>query len=520
MSPSKNTVMKATGIIAVTAAISKVLGFAREMAIAYKFGSSWQTDAFNLAMSIPGLLFAAIATAIRTVFIPVFTDVATHKGKQKAFDLTNNVINTVLLVSVLLILLGELFTAPLVHLFARGFEGETFNLAVELTRIMLPVIIVFGLTGVISGVLNALQEFTAPALVGFPYNIIIIAGIFSLGSIYGIFGLAVTTVIGISSQLLILIPSLRKTGYRYRFYLDLKAPELVLILELMVPTLIGTAMGEINIMVDRMLASGLPEGSISALNYASRLNGFPLGIVVSSVVTAIYPTMSHAAATNDKKRFKESIDSSLRTMSFLVMPMMIGLMVLATPITQVVYERGAFTPEATVATAIALFYYSAGLLVASWRDVVNRGFWSLKDTLTPMFISAGAVVINIIANLSLVGPMGHAGLAIGTTIAATFSSIISLIFLRKKTGPLGMRSILSSLLKITIASGVMALVAIFGWQLVAPYAISGMKRVLLLFAVIGTAAISYFLTAYILKVEEMDVARSLARKVLGKFSKR
>lgn len=520
MSSTKSNVIKATGIIAVASALSKILGFAREMSIAYKFGSTWQTDAFNIAAAIPGLLFAAVATAIRTVFIPIFTDVATHKGKDKAMDLANNVINTVVIISLLLIIVGEVLAVPLVHLFARGFEGETFALAVDLTRVMLPVMVIFGLVGIISGILNALNKFTAPALVGFPYNILIISGVFTLGSIYGIYGLAIATVVGITSQFFILLPSLKKTGFRYKFYIDLKAPELLKILELTLPTLVGTAMGEINVMIDRMLASGLPEGSISALNYAGRLNGLPTGIVVASVVTAIYPTMSHAAATKNKAQFVASIDNSLRTMTFLVLPMMIGLMVLATPITQVVYQRGAFTLEASQATATALFFYSLGLLSLSWREVINRGFWSMKDTLTPMFISAGAVLVNIAANLSLVGIMGHAGLALGTTIAATVSALLALILLRKKTGPLGLRSVISSLIKTLIASAVMAVVAIISWRFVAPYAIGGPIRAILLFGVIGLAAIAYFATAYLLQIEEMDVARGLLKKVFGKFSKR
>lgn len=511
--------MKATGIIAIATVISKILGFAREVSIAYKFGSTWQTDAYNIALSIPGLLFAAVATAIRTVFIPVFTDVATHRGKEKAMDLANNVINTTLLIAIILIVLGEIFAAPLVHLFARGFEGEVFDLAVDLTRIVLPVMIFYALVGIASGILNALQQFTAPALTGVPYNILIISGVFTIGSIWGIYGLAIATVVGIGSQLLILLPSLKKTGFRYRFFIDLRSPELLLILELMLPTLIGTAVNEINIMIDRMLASSLPEGSITALNYASRINMLPYGIVVSSVVTAIYPTMSQAAATKNKEQFMQSINSSLRTMSFLVMPMMVGLIVLNVPVTQVIYERGAFTKEATIATSSALLFYALGLLSMSWRDVINRGFWSLKDTLTPMFISAGAVVVNIIANLSLVGPLGHSGLALGTTIAATFSAFLALAFLRKKTGPLGLKSILNSLSKIILASLVMAVVAIFGWQLLLPYATTRLIRAILLFVVIGVSALAYFATAYILKIEEMDVARKIMRKAKDKYDK-
>ena len=172
--------------------LSKVLGFAREMSIAYRFGSNWQTDAYNIAYAIPGLLFAAVSTAIRTVFIPVFTDISTHKGKNKAMDFANNVINATLLVSLLLIVFGEVFAAQLVRFFARGFEGETFALAVDLTRIMIPAIIAYGLTGIVSGILNALQRFTAPALVGVPMNMLIVAGVFTLGSYYGIYGLAVS----------------------------------------------------------------------------------------------------------------------------------------------------------------------------------------------------------------------------------------------------------------------------------------------------------------------------------------
>ncbi|MDD2431585.1 MAG: murein biosynthesis integral membrane protein MurJ [Firmicutes bacterium] len=520
MSSVRNTVIKATGVIAIASALSKILGFVREMSIAYQFGSTWQTDAFNIAHSIPGLLFAAVATAIRTVFIPVFTDVATHKGKDKAMELANNVINTTLLISFILIVAGEIFAGPLVRLFARGFEGETFDLAVSLTRVMIPTIVFLGLIGIVSGILNALQKFTAPALVGFPYNILIIAGIFTLGSYFGIYGLAIATFLGIGSQLLILLPSLKKTGFRYKFYINLKSPEIVLILELMVPTLISTAMGEINVMVDKMLASGLPEGSISALSYANRLYALPIGIVVSAVVTAIYPTMSQAAATKNRQQFVSSVDSSIRIMSFLVLPMMIGLLVLTTPIVQVVYERGAFGPSDSIQTATALFFYSLGLLAASWREVINRGFWSMKNTLIPMFISAGAVITNIAFNFILVGSMGHGGLALATTLSVIVAAGLGLIFLRKKTGPIGLRSVMKSLFKCIIASLIMGIVAYFSWGFASPFATSRTIRAILLFAVIGLSAITYFGVCYLLKVEEMAFAGKLAKRIFGKFSKR
>ncbi|MFY9451249.1 MAG: murein biosynthesis integral membrane protein MurJ [Bacillota bacterium] len=520
MSSVRNTVMKATGIIAVASMLSKVLGFAREMSIAYQFGSNWQTDAYNIAYAIPGLLFAAVSTAIRTVFIPVFTDISTHKGKNKAMDFANNVINATLLVSLLLIVFGEVFAAQLVRFFARGFEGETFALAVDLTRIMIPAIIAYGLTGIVSGILNALQRFTAPALVGVPMNMLIVAGVFTLGSYYGIYGLAVSALIGFTSQVLIMLPALAKTGYRYRFFLDFKAPELKQVLTLMVPTLISTAVSEINIMINRMLASGLPEGSISALNYASRLYSLPTGIVVTAVITAIYPTMSQASATKNKQQFVSALDTSLRTVSFLVLPMMVGLLVLATPIVQVVYQRGAFGYSETVATATALFFYSLGLLSVGWNQAINRGFYSMKDTLTPLLVSLGSVTANIAFNLLLVRPMGHGGLALATSIANTVAAVIALFLLRKKSGPIGLRSVASSLIKCFIASAIMGVAAYFGWQFAAPVATGQLTRTIVLFAVIGVSAAVYFGACIVLRVEEMEFARKMVGRIIGKFGKR
>jgi putative peptidoglycan lipid II flippase len=273
-------------------------------------------------------------------------------------------------------------------------------------------------------------------------------------------------------------------------------------------------------MINRMLASGLPEGSISALNYASRLYSLPTGIVVTAVITAIYPTMSQASATKNKQQFVSALDTSLRTVSFLVLPMMVGLLVLATPIVQVVYQRGAFGYSETVATATALFFYSLGLLSVGWNQAINRGFYSMKDTLTPLLVSLGSVTANIAFNLLLVRPMGHGGLALATSIANTVAAVIALFLLRKKSGPIGLRSVASSLIKCFIASAIMGVAAYFGWQFAAPVATGQLTRTIVLFAVIGVSAAVYFGACIVLRVEEMEFARKMVGRIIGKFGKR
>lgn len=515
--------VQATVVVAIASGLSKILGFLRETAIAAQFGATSDTDAYLVAFIIPSLIFASIGTTITTVFIPVYTECYSKQGNEKALKLFRNVSTFLVLLVILLIALGEVLAAPLVRLLAPGFTGEVVSLTVNLTRLMFPSIFFMAFSGLYMGVLNATQHFTAPALVGLPYNIIIILSIIVLGKSYGIYGLAIGILLAVASQMAIQMPVLLKKGNSHKWVLEFRDPELRKMIRLMLPVLLGTAAAQVNVMVDRILASGLPEGSISALNFAFRIYALPIGIFVMALVTVIYPQLARHASLGNREGVGNSLARGLGLIAFLVAPMMVGMLVLRQPIVRVLFERGAFEPVATRATAYALLFYAVGLVPQSLVEMLTRGFWALQDTRAPMLVGIGAMAINIFLNLFLIKYLAHGGLALGSSLASLASMIWLVVLLRRKGILSGQgRRLVDSFARITVAATAMGLICSFLWKAFEAHFLAQgspdpFGTVIGLVVVIIAGAITYGIGAYLLHLEEMEFVTELGHKVVGKI---
>lgn len=451
-----NRMVKAAGFIMVASVLSKILGLGREMSIAAAFGATRTADAYYVALAIPAVLFAIVGAAITTIFIPIFTEY--RKKDEESFTiLANSTLNAILLVVGILAILGMVFTPLLVKLIAPGFSGADFELTVSLTRILLPAIILMGINHWSIGFLHSKQHFFAPALIGIPYNIIIITIVFLSAAAYGVYGLAIGTLIAISSQFLIQMPALKREGFEYRRILDWQHPGLKKATTLIVPVILGTGATQLSGVVDRILASNLTEGSIAALNYASRVNGLPHGLFTIAIITVMYPTLSDYAAEGDLNRFMYTLRKGMKSIAFIVLPTMVGLVILREEIVRLLFERGNFTPESTAMTAFALGFYALGLLAMGWKDLLAKAFFSLKDTKTPMYVGIGVVSLNIVLSIILVRYLAHGGLALATAIALTVGALTLLYLLRHKLGSIGGREVLSGLVKMIILSSLMAI---------------------------------------------------------------
>ena len=503
--------MKKTAIILmILTIISRIFGFFREITLSYFYGASNISDAYLISMSIPLVIFGFVGTAITTGYIPMYSKIEQSRGTKEADKYTNNLVNILFIICTAIVILGLLFTQQIVKIFASGFEGETLSVAVRFTKISLFGIYFTGLIYIFSGFLQLKNNYVIPAIISLPMNVFTILAIF-LSSRSDIVVLSIGSVIAIASQFILMIPFIIKKGYRYSTVLDLKDKDIVKMVRIVLPAIIGISVSDINLLVDKTLASRIAEGGISALNYANRLTLFVHGIFVVSITTVLYPVISRMAAENDIDGLKKSVSEAISSINLLVIPITFGAMIFSEPVVRLVYGRGAFDAQAISMTSVALFFYSIGMIGAGLRDVISRAFYSLQDTKTPVINAAISMVMNIVLNLILSYFMGIGGLALATSISAIFCTGLLFISLRKKVGPFGMRGIISSFAKILVSSVVMSIIAwLCYWFLSNNFGAN-----LSLAVSIAAGAMVYFVMVIILKVKEVDVIISALKKRIG-----
>lgn len=502
---------KAALLLMIITILSKIVGFVRDITLSYFYGASNITDAYLISLTIPNVIFGIIGTGIATGYIPMYSKIEKFEGSNEGNIYTNNLVNILLALSSVLFIFGLIFTAPLVKLFASGFEGETFKVAIRFTRVSLIGMYFTGLISIFKGFLQIKGNYAIPALVGVPMNVITIVAII-ISSKGNVLLLSIGTVIAIASQSLLLLLFAYKKGYKYMPVFDLKNKHIINMLYIALPVIIGVSVNQINVLVDRTLASQLAEGAISSLNYANRLNGFVQGIFVFSITTALYPMISKMVADSNMDGFKKSVSEAISGINLLVMPATVGSMIFAEPIVRLLFDRGRFDAEAITMTSMALFYYSLGMIGFGLREVLSRAFYSLQDTKTPAMNAAFAVVLNIILNIVLSRFMGIGGLALATSISATIGTLLLFISLRKKIGPFGIKNLSISFIKIIGTSLVMGLIAKLSFNSM----VDAFGQNISLILAIGIGAVVYGVIIYFMKIEEVDVLVGMLKKKMGK----
>lgn len=507
----------AVGLMAATL-IAKMLGFGRELALASAYGASGTSDAFLVAMNIPAVIFTAIGTSLGTAFIPLYCDVNSTQGEKASLKFTNNVFNIVILICIALSVIGAIFTEPIVKLFAVGFEGETLAQAVYFTRVLILGLAFLGISYIMMAFLQVKENFIIPGLMPVPYNLLIIISILVSVKINPNL-LPWGTLFGLSLQFVFQLPFAMKNGYRYKPYINLRDEHIKKMLWLVAPVLIGVAVNQINTIVDRTIASTLVEGSISALNYATKLNQFVMGMFIVSISSVVYPMLSKLSSENNKEKFNKSIVTSVNTVTLLVIPISVGAIILANPIVKLLFQRGEFDARATQMTAIALIFYSIGMIGFGLRDILGKVFYSLQDTKTPMINGIIAMILNIVLNVMFVRytNMQLAGLAFATSISALVTIILLFISLRKKIGAFGGKSIVSAMAKSIISAGLMAIATSFVYNTAANILGTGfIKETITLVIAVGVGAIVYGISILVLKVDEVNLILEKAKSRMKK----
>lgn len=499
--------------------ISRILGYVKDMILARYFGATGIADTFFVAFRIPNLLRELFAEgAMSAACIPVLTEYQTKHGREEAKRLLRITLAFILLSVGLICCAGIVFAPEIVTVIAPGFAGmpQKFSLTVSLTRIMFPFLLFISLAALVMGALNTRRVFFLPALAPATLNITIILCvlIFAASIEQPILAVAWGVALGGFIQFAFQLPSFFRAGYSLRPDFDFKHKGLRKMAVLMIPATMGMAVAQINIFVSTILASYLPEGSITYLYYSMRLVQFPVGIFGVAMGMAVLPALSEHAVKGDYATLSEDFSYALRVLFFITVPAMAGLIALREPIVNILFQRGQFDYSATVETAHALLFYSLGIWSIVGVRVVTAGFYSMQDTRTPVKIAAVAVGANIIFSVILMQPLKHGGLALANTLASILNFTLLFLLLRKRLGAIDGGRILSSFLKSIFASaimGVSAWILLHGtlWQSQG----NTLQKVFYLSGTIIVCIGIYLAVVFLLRSEELlSVVRMIRKK--------
>ncbi|HDQ22638.1 MAG TPA: murein biosynthesis integral membrane protein MurJ [Candidatus Uhrbacteria bacterium] len=522
------TITSAAIIIGAASLASRFLGIIRDRILAGEFGAGDILDTYYAAFRIPDLVFNLLVLgALSAGFIPIFTHYL-QLDKQKAWRLANQIIN-ILLIS-LFVICGILFVfAPwLMKLITPGFGPEKMKLAIDLTRIMFLSPILLGLSSVFGGILQSFKRFLVYSLAPILYNIGIIIGALVFVKFWGIYGLAWGVVLGAFLHLLIQIPTSIYLGFRYQWILDFKSQGLKKIFKIMVPRTLTLGITQVNFIVITIIASTLAAGSLAVFNLANNLQLFPVGIFGISFAIAAFPSLSALALKENKKEFIHSFSNTTRQILFFIIPASALLLVLRAQIVRVILGTGNFTWENTILTMECLAMFSFSLFAQSLIPLLLRGFYAFQKAVTPFVIGVFTIAANIILSLILTKPfhlfgyyfdLGVIGLALAFTLANIFYFIVLWLFLRLMAGNLDEIRIIWSVLKISVATLVMAIVTQFMKFGIEPY--FGTQTFVGIFLqgfIAGMAGIAVFIVVGLaLRSQEMHTfINSIKRKLFRK----
>ena len=522
MSNSKNAnqqIARAAGTVMFAFAFGQVVGLIRRILVAQAFGAGAELDAFVAANRVSETLFNLVAGgALGSAFIPTFTGLLAKDDKKSAWRLASAVANWVALVLSLLAALAAVFAPQIVrHALAPGFSANPaqFALTVTLLRIQLFSAILFGLSGLVMGILNSHQVFLIPALTPSMYQIGMIFGVVALVPSMGIYGLAWGVVIGAFFHLVLQLPILFKQHGNYAFTLGIGDANVGEVIRLMGPRLLGVAVVQLNFWVNTWLASSMDDGSVAGIEYAFALMLMAQVAIAQSIATAAMPTFSAQYALGKLDEVRHSLAATIRGVLLLSVPAAVGLILLRVPLITLLYQRGEWTERSTQLVAWALLWYAVGLVGHSVMEILARAFYSLHDTKTPVIVGIIAMSLNVVFSIAFaalfrrIGWMPHGGLALANSLATALEMVGLLVLMRKRLGGIEGGNILRGLGKVAVAATGMG-VALFWWnqaQIASATWLSALGGIVL-------GGLVYFAAVWILKVPEIrDLLRFLQRKL-------
>ncbi len=487
---------------------STLLGFLREVVSARYYGTRWEMDTFLAAATIPTILFGVFNGALVSALVPTFSEYLAHRKEEEAWRLASTVLNILAIVLTTCAVIGFFTARWYVPLIAHGFPAPQMGVAIRMTQWLMPSIVAVSLSGVLSAMLNAYHRFRSAALVGVAVNVVTIAcvvllthGIRNLG----IYALVLGTVLGLTAQMLVQLPSFLSIG-KYRPIIDLRHPGLKKIWVLLGPIIVGSAAGQLALFFDRFFASTLGPGYIAGMNYATKLVNFPQQIFAAAIATVIFPLLAAQFARENRRGVARSVVTGLRLVNFITIPSVCALIVLAHPMVQALFERGTFQAGATDLTAALLPYAAIGLVALAANVVLTRCCFACRETLWPVTISVVSVIVNVLLSLVWLPTLGARGLLLANSLSQSMQAILLLVVITRLVPGIDWGALLVSAGKVALSS--IAMLATLGWigaLGVTPEASLG-SRAWFLFGQMAIGGTVFVAVARMLGVEELDLA--------------
>ncbi|MDE3154988.1 MAG: murein biosynthesis integral membrane protein MurJ [Acidobacteriota bacterium] len=518
---------RSAGVTGLATLTSRLLGLVRDQVLAALFGAGNEMDALFVALRIPNLVRDLFAEgAMSAAFVPTFTSYLTRRGREDAWRLGNNVVNGLILATGTLVVLGIVFAHPIVLALAGDFASVPGKIALttKLARVTLPFLVFVALAAAMMGMLNSLHHYFIPALSPAMYNVALIAcaiGLVPLMPSLGeprVMAVAIGALVGGLGQMALQWPALRREGYRYRPRLEVRDPGLRQVLILMGPGTIGLAALQVNLFVTTLLATTQGTGAVSWLYYSFRLAHLPIGLFGVSIATAVLPAVSRHAAHDHLPGVRRTVADGLGLMFMLNIPATFGLIVLATPIVALIFQRGHFTAADTAATAAALRFYAIGLVGYSTVRIVSPTFYALHRSRIPVAVSIGAIALNLTLCVALLPWLGYRGLALGPSLAALANASTLVWILSRQLDGLEGRRLAGTLVRIVFASALMgaAALATSRWLASTTAVTHFGARLLQVGGSIGVGLVVLIAAVRTLRIHEFDQAMALVRARLGR----
>ncbi|MDR7420232.1 MAG: murein biosynthesis integral membrane protein MurJ [Armatimonadota bacterium] len=510
---------RAASLLAAATVASRMLGLVREIVVAALFGASDAKAAYVIGYYVPFFVQRLLlGGTLSIVFIPTLADVMARRDEAELRTVTTQLFSAVVVIGILMVVAGQVVAPWLVPVAAPGFVANPaqLDLTISLTRLNFVSMFFLAASVFATAYLQARSLFTAPAIAPLVFNVLTILGTLWLGPRLGITGLAVAWIIGTAAQFFAQAPALRAAGFRYGLTLRWTHPAMRTVARLAVPAMLGLAIVEINAYVGRFFASLLPTvpgvNAVAALDYAYSIAQAPVGILAISVATVLFPGMSQLAAAGDREALGRTTSVGLRSVLFLMLPVSAGLMLFATPVVRLLFERGEFDPGATVAVAACLIAYAAALVPMAAYYVITRTYYALHNMRTPVATGAGMVVLNALLAAVLMWVLGVAGIAAATSIVSFINVGLLLWLLRASLGGLEGQRIIAGLARVVLAT-VLAMVV---WWIVMrtglPLPLGRAAEAVHLVVAGGLASAVYLGACVALRVEEVDLLRALLRR--------
>lgn len=492
----RKQIATAAMVVALAVVTNKSLVFVLEILLAAWFGTTFIKDAYLVALVIPNLIFIVGIETITVTCVPLFMRLLSRESSEETWSIVSSIVNVTLLSSGGICVIYVLLAPWVISLIAPGFSQQNLALATKLTRIISPIIIWGGLMGFLVGILYSYKRFTLAAFRLTFYNLIVIGFVYLFRSRWGIISLALAVTGASFFQVVVLLLGLRKTKSYYRVSIDIKHPHLKGMAMAMTLVILGVTLTQLNFLIERAMASGLAEGSISSLDFAYKLMRMPFEVFAVAIATVVFPNITGLVISEDASKLREVFTSALRMTAFITIPATVILIALGSPLIRILFERGEFGVSSTRMTATALFYYSFGLLFHGVNYVIIRTYYAFKDYKTPLKMGLIAIGLYILFNLVLVRRLAHGGLALGCSLAAMCYTVMLLKNLKIKMKGLRVIIFLKPLVKIVAGSALMGVVFIFMGR------VPIYSPILRFMLVLGAGGLTYFAVCFFLKVQE------------------